>query len=828
MLSAPLPVLLSPIVKRGGIDSPMSSLIRDLRFGLRVFVRNPGLTLTAVLSLALGIGANAAIFSVVNGLLLKPFPIPDPERLVLLWESDPTQAGRRMGSTSEATFQDWRHETRSFQTLAGMASTNLSITAGDLPESLFTHRVTAGYFPTLGVQPARGRNFTEQEEQEGARVAILSHATWEKWFNNDPGVVGRTVPFDGEPYQVIGIMPADFRSPIEAVPVQLWVPLALKPTPDRAQRQTLVYGRLADGVTFEAAREEMQRFNQELLRRHPEDMKGRNVGMLPIQEVFVGGIRPALLILLGAGGLLLLIVCSNVAHLLLVRALTRQQEMAVRTALGASRGQILGQLLAESLILAFLGAAAGLFLARLGLPLVKALVPGRPDLPRLDSVTIDTSVLLFTLAVALVTALAFGLAPARMAFSRAALTEGVSVGSARATGGRGRGLLRATLVITEVALVLVLLIGTGLMAKTFLSLGRQKAGENPGQVLLLRTSLRGPAYSEAPARAAFFRQAIESIRGLPEVAAIGGTDLPLLATPRGGERFLVEGAEAPAPGSEPVVQVQAVTPGYFETLGTKVLEGRAFRDEDGPDGMPVALVNRRFAEAFLQGRRPLEQGLVMTESGGTVRRVIGVVEDARVYISPPDPAPILYIPVAQKAPRIMTFVIRTQGVPESLGPHVQEVISRQDPMMTTYGATTLAKAQADADWQSRFSLVLLGVFAALALVLAVTGIYAVISSSVAERTRELSIRTAFGAQPRDLLSMVLRSGLRQAVLGLALGLAASLLFVRVLKSQLYGVAGTDPATYVGLSALLALVVLVACCVPAWRASKVDPMTTLRQ
>jgi putative ABC transport system permease protein len=627
---------------------------------------------------------------------------------------------------------------------------------------------------------------------------------------------------------VIGVLPAGFRSPVEASPVQLWAPLAPKPDPDRKQRQLLVFGRLAEGVSVQAAGEEVSRLTAELVRRYPEEMQGRTAAVQTLQEVFVGGIRPALLTLLGAGGFLLLIVCSNVAHLLLVRALSRKREIAVRTALGAAPRQLLRQLLTESLMLALAGAGIGLLLARLGLSLVKTLVPARFDLPRLDAVAIDGRVVVFTLAVALVTALIFGMVPARMAFSQAALSEGVSVGSTRATGGRRRGLLRAALVVTEVALVLVLLIGTGLMAKTFLSLGRQKTAEDPNRILLLRTATRGPKYKEGPARTAFFRRTLEAIREVPGVASAGGTDLFLLGNPRGGERFLVEGMPAPAPGSEPVVLVQIITPGYFETLGIPLDQGRMFQDDDGPDAPPVVLVNRRFAETWLKGRQAIGQGLVMTDADGMARRIVGVVGDARVYTSPPDPAPTIFIPGAQKPPQIVTFVVRTRSNPEVLSERVREVIARQDPMMSTFGITTLGKSQSEADWQSRFSLVLLAVFASLALILAVTGIYAVISSGVAERTREFGVRIAFGAKPGDLLSLVLRSGLRQAALGLAFGLAASLLAVRILESQLYGVAATDPATYVTLSALLAAVVLVACCVPAWRASRVDPAITLRQ
>ncbi len=802
----------------------MSALARDLRFGLRSLVRAPGFAAAAVLSLALGMGANAAIFSVVDGLLLKPFPLPSPERVTLLFESDATQAGRRLGGTSEATFADWRREARSFSALGAMTSTNLSLVRGGESESLYIQLITASYFPALGVRPALGRNFSAQEERGGEQVVLLSYALWQRLFAGDRGVVGRVVELDNKSCQVIGVMPADFRSPLEPVPVQLWAPLAPSAKPDRQQRQWVVYGRLADGVTLERARAEIADLTARLLHHYPKEMEGRQARVIPIQEVFVGGFRPALLILLGAGGLLLLIVCSNVAHLLLGRSLARQQEIAIRTAVGASPRQILRQLLTESLILAGAGALAGLLLARLGLPLIIGMVPVRPDLPRLDRVTVDARVLLFVFAIALATTLAFGLMPARVAFSRSALGRG----SARATVDRRRGLLRATLVVTEVALVLVLLIGTGLMVRTFLNLSAQKVARAPETVLLLRTSLRGPVYDEGPARAAFFHRALEAIRALPGVATAGGTDLPLLNAKVSGEHFLVEGTEAPPPGAEPVVQVQGISPGYFETLGTKLLEGRSFREDDGARAMPVAMVNRRFVRTFLAGRAPLGQGLIMRESNGEVRRVVGVVDDARLSVTPPDAVPTLYVPAAQRPPTIMTFVVRTRTEPLRFSDRVREVVVRQDPLMVTYGIMTLAKSRADADWQSRFSLALLGVFAALAMILAVTGIYAVISSGVAERTKELGIRAAFGARPGDLLYLVLRNGLRQAFLGLVVGLIASFLFTRLLKSQLYGIAETDPVTYAVLSAAVAMVVLAACLVPAWRASRLDPIEALRR
>ena len=805
----------------------MSNSLQDLRCGLRALLRDRGVTLAAWLSLTLGIGALAATFSVVDGLLLEPLPYAGSDRLVLVWESDLLQPERRMGSASDATFEDWRREARSFDSLSAARGFTLSLTSMDVPESLMTRRITASHFPLLGVAPLFGRNLSSDEEKQGAKVVILSYSAWQRLFGGDRSILGREVQFDNEAYEVIGVMPADFQAPIEPAPVQLWIPLRLNPEElDRQRRRLVVFGRLAEGVSVEAAREEMARLAEELRRRHPEVLAGRGAEVRQLQESLVGGLRPALLMLLGAGILLLLIVCGNVAHLLLLRAVARRREMAVRIALGAGRFHLLRQLVSENLLLCLAGAAAGCAMAFFSLQHFLKLIPRRFYLPRLDDVGIDGSVLLFTLAVTLIVALGFGLVPASLGFSRTDLAGDLSAGNARSTIGRRGHLLRALLVVTEVAFVMALLIGAALMVQTFQHLSRQNAARDPSHVLTLRTALRGPNYQDAGQRSDFYQRAIEAIRAVPGVESGGATNLSLLGNPRGSERFDIVGMAAAEPGSEPEAMLQVVTPTYFETLGIPLLQGRHFSDRDTRQTKGVAIVNRLFAGRYLGDLPPIGQTIGLM-ADGEPREIVGVVDDVRVHNQPPDPVPMIFVPHAQRASATMTFVVRTGTDPELLARSVRAAIGGLDRLMPTYAITTLEQRLEEADWQTRFSMLFLGFFALLALVLAVTGIYAVISSGIAERTREFGVRIAFGARPGDLLAIVLVNGLRLAALGLGIGLGLSLLLSRLLESQLYGVSGTDPLTYVVLSLLLVLTVLAASCVPALRAMRVEPVTALR-
>ncbi|MCP4663427.1 MAG: ABC transporter permease [bacterium] len=803
-----------------------STLHHDLRIGLRMLLGSPLTTLAIWLSLSLGIGSLTAIFSVVNGLLLQPLPYAESQRLVLIWEDAHAEVQRQMGGTSDATFEDWRREARSFESLSALGATSRALTSVEVPESLFTRPATASHFRLLGIEPALGRSFTEQEERQGANLVIVSHEVWQRLFGGDPEIVGRKVELDDEPWEVIGVMPAGYHGPIEPAPVQLWIPIRLNPE-NRRQWRLLVYGRLAEGVPPAAAAEEMSRIADELRGRHPKIQGSRVTRVRPVQEVLVGRFRPELLTVFGAGVFLLLIVCGNVANLLLARALTRHREMAVRTALGARPSHLLRQLVMENLILSLAAAAAGIGLAVFALAQLRLLVPVQLGLPRLDGVAIDARVALFTLAVTLVVALIFGLVPARLALSRTDLNAALGAGGVRTTSRHGR-LLRPLLVIIEVSLSLILLIGTGLMVQTFLNLGHLEAGHDPAHLLTLRTALRGPDYQDAGARIRFFQRTGEAIVALPGVRSAAATDLIFFGIPRGGTRFTLEGTETAAPGSEPEALLQVVTPGYFDTIGAPLLQGRPFDDHDTGDAVGVAIVNRRFLATYLESREPIGQEILSADGSQASWTIVGVVGDLRTFGNPPDPMPTIYVPHAQRPASVMTTVVRTVPKPQSLVRSVQAAITRLDRLMPTYGVATLDEARADADWQARFSVVLLAFFAALALILGLIGIYAVIASGVAERSREFGIRISFGARPGHILAHVLGRSLWLAGLGILIGVVTSALLSRLLETQVYGVTATDPATYVGLSLLLGAAVMAASCVPALRAMRVDPITVLRE
>lgn len=803
-----------------------SALLHDLRIGVRMLFRTPMTTLAVWLSLTLGIGSLTAIFSVVNGLLLSPLPYAESQRLVLVWEDEHAEVQRQMGGTSDATFEDWRREARSFEMLSALGASSRALTSVEVPESLFTRLATASHFSLLGIELALGRTFTEQEEREGAKVVIISHEVWQRLFGGDPEIVGRKVELDNEPWEIIGVMPAGYYDPIEPAPVALWIPVSLDMESRRFPR-LLVYGRLAEGIPLAAAEEEMSRIADELRRRYPEIQGSRVTRVRSVQEVLVGRFRPGLLTVFGAGIFLLLIVCGNVANLLLARALTRHQEMAVRTALGARASQLLRHLVMENLILSLAAAAAGIGLAVFALEQLRILVPVRIGLPRLDGIAIDATVAVFTLAVTLVVALLFGLVPARLALSRTELNAALGSGGMRTTSRHGR-LLRPLLVIIEVALSLILLIGTGLMVQTFLNLGHLEAGDNPAHLLTLRTALRGPAYQDAGARIRFFQRAGEAIAALPGVESAAATDLIFFSIPRGGLRFTLEGTEALPPGSEPEALVQIVTPGYFHTLGAPLVQGRPFNDHDTGEAPSVAIVNRRFLASHLEGREPIGRKIVPADGSGQSWEIVGVVSDLRTFSNPPDPVPTIYVPYAQRPAPVMTTVIRATIEPKSLIRSVQAAINSLDRLMPTYGVATLEEIRADADWQARFSVVLLAFFAVVALILGLIGIYAVIASGVAERSREFGIRISFGARPGNLLITVLGRSLWLAGFGIGIGVLASVLLSRLLEAQVYGVAATDPLTYVGLSLLLGAAVMAASWVPALRAMRVDPITVLRE
>lgn len=805
----------------------MSELFRDLRFALRVLRRRWGITTIAVVALALGIGANTAIFSVVQGVLLDSLPYRDPDRLMLLWESDLASPDRRLGAMSEATYDDLRRQSRSFETLSAVRNTSYSLTGLDVPETPLVRRVTASYFPNFGVEPMLGRAFVAEEDRPaGPKVTILSHSLWQRVYASDPGVLGKTLELDFEPYEIVGVMPADYRSPLEPAPPQLWVPMAADPASlGRRGRPYLVYGRLVPGVSIEAARQELEGLAIELARLHPETNAGRGLALDPIHHVLTGALRPALLAVLAAVGFVLLIACGNVAHLLLGHAMDRRREIAIRVALGADRWVLLRQLGVESLLLALIGGGLGVALAVFSLDPLVAMIPEGFDIPRLDHVSIDLPVLGFAMGLALATGLLFGLGPAQLALSRTALHDDLSAGSVRSTASRRGKFLRAGLVVGEVALSFVLLIGAGLMLQSFLGLSRADPGFDPEGVLTFRTGLRGEAYAEPWQRVDFFQRVSEELARLPGVSAVAVANRLPPTLPVESEAFTLEGAAPVAEGSEPRALLRVVTPSFFDTLSIPRLQGRGLSTHDTADTPAVALVNQQFAELHLGDGPVLGRGILL---GSERIEVVGVVGNVRTVGNPPDPQPTLYRPHAQLALPTMSFALRGDGDPMAQLPAVRSVLAGFDPLLPVYSIRDLEEALINTDWRPRFTMQLLTLFAALALVLALIGIYAVLSSDVADRRREFGIRMTFGAHRRDILWSVVLGTLYRVAWGIAFGVVGAWWLGRLLASQLYGVSATDVVTYTLLAGVVTLVALLASSLPALRATRVDPAVVLQQ
>ncbi|MCP4663428.1 MAG: ABC transporter permease [bacterium] len=803
-------------------------LVRDLGTGLRMLRRRPATPFVVWLSLTLAIGAAATIFSVVNTLLLQPPPYRASDRLVYAWASDPNQSNY---AVSTGTFEDWRRQARSFESLAALLPTAFSLTAQELPETPFSRGVTANYFSLFGVEPILGRVFSEQEVRDDFRGVILSRSLWQRQFGGDPSIVGRRVELDYEPWEVIGVM--EFLSPLEPSPVQMWVPLALPPELiNRRYRRLAVWGRLAPDVSRQDAEQELNRLIDEARDRDPA-LAGREARIHGVREMMMGRFKPAVLTLFGAGCLLVLIVCGNAAHLLLDRARRRQREIAVRSTLGAERVDMLRQLLSEHLILFLAAAGAAVAVASLGIGWLQSVIPMRFGLPHLDGVRIDGWVLLFTFGIALVTAFVLGLVFNRLV--RRQLAAEPEVAHARSTTARRVHLLRDGFVVLMLAGTLVLLVGSGLVVQSLLSVRRHEVGRDPRQVLTLRTSLRGAGYRDPARRIGFYQQAQEVIAALPEVEAAGATDLIPLINPRQGTRFSVPGmttiASEPTASeptaSEPRALLQIVTPTYFEALGVALISGRAFDHQDTVEAPRVAIVNGLFAARYLGNQPPLGQHLELADGSAEVRRIVGVVDDLRAFDNPPEPEPAIYLPHAQRPAGTMSWIVRTRSDPEALAPEVQTAIGQLDRMPSVYRFRSLARCRAEADWQSRFITVLLGLFAAVALIQALTGIHAVIAAGAWERQRELAVRMAYGAHSGLVLAVWGRALVLTAV-GIGLGLVASLILSPLVAGQLHGIGARDPLTYVAVALLLAGLLLAVSWVPARRVLKAAPAGRLRE
>lgn len=798
----------------------MTILLQDARYAVRMLLKNPGFTFVGVIALALGIGANAGIFSVVNAVLLRPLPYDQPERLVVLRENKLPQFPEF--SVSPGNFLDWQKQNTAFEKLVAITGAAYNLVAGNEPERLRGARVSAGTFEMLKVTPSLGRTFLDEEDQPGHEgVVILSEGLWKRRFGSDPDIVGQPVTLGGNPYTIIGVMPATFRFPDRET--ELWTPIAF--TARQAQQHGSHYlstiGRLKPGVTFEQASAEMTGIAGRLAEQYPGSNAGWSVNVFSMQEYAVRDIKLALLVLLGAVGLVLLIACSNVANLQLARAAARQKEIAIRSALGASRWRVVRQLLTESVLLAVAGGAVGLLLAVWGNGLLLSFAPD--DLPRVKDVSLDGRVLGFTLVVSLLTGVIFGLVPALQA-GNIRLNEILKEGARGSTGGHHT--VRSVLVVLEVAISLVLLVGAGLLIRSFYRLQQVNPGFNPNKAMAVSINLPGRKYPQGDQQSAFFTELIGRVSALPGVKAVGATQsLPIQSDFLVG--FKIDGRPPAAPGEDVSTNYYAVTTGYFEAMGIPLLRGRLFTEQDNKTAPSVAIIDEALAKKFFPDEDPIGKRISLSQGTERYREIVGIVGDVKQYGLAQPTTWQSYEPYLQSTFGGMTLVLRTDGDPTTLTSAIRSEVLAVDKEQPVSGIRTLEQMVADSISQQRFSMLLLGVFAAVALILAVVGLYGVMSHSVTQRTHEIGIRAALGAQNMDIIKLVLSQGMILALIGVLIGLGASYALTQVMTTLLFGVTATDTLTFVGISVLLIGVALGACFVPARRALKVDPIVALR-
>ena len=799
----------------------MRTLLQDLRYGARVLRRRPGFTAVAVFALALGIGANTAIFSVVEAALIRPLPYDRPDRLVWMYEDAPDVPNRWV---SYPNFLDWRERSRSFEAMSTIRGWSMTLTGdGGEPESLNARMVSAEYFDVMRARPFIGRAFAREEDRPGAApVTVLSYDFWQRRFGGDEKLIGKTVTLDERPFTVVGVMPREFR---HQGPPPLWVLMGqFAGEGGWTQRDTRVAGmvvaRLREGVSVEQARDDMAAVKEGLTRESPYQNAGHVIRVIPLQESIVGATRAPLLLMFGAVGFVLLIACANVANLLLARATARGREFAVRAALGASRRRLLRQMLVESLLLSALGGAAGLMLAWWGVDLLRAAEP--PGLPLVARAGLNGRVALFTFGLTLLTALVFGLAPAWRA-AGVAVNEALKAGAPQAGSATG-GRLRGALVVTEIALAFVLLVGAGLMTRSLLRLLNSNPGFDPENVLTMSVTLPRERYAGTAEVNRFQRELLARVSSLPGVrAACVSNSLPGLGAWQ--TDIAVEGMPANKAGEELNVDWSIVSEDYFEVMRVPVLRGRAFTEREALEGSPVVLVDENLARRFWPGGDAV--GKRIKYDSPTPHEVIGVVANVRNFGSEAEGRIRIYTPLG-RAPlsRGATLSLRAESNAEGLTQAVARQIHEMDPDLAVADVETMAQVYGREAGPRRFGAALLALFAAVALALAAVGIYGVMAYAVAQRTREIGVRVALGAQGRDVLRLVVGQGMRLVLLGIGLGVAGALALTRLMSGMLYGVAPTDPLTFSAIALLLAAVALLACLVPARRATKVDPMVAL--
>jgi putative ABC transport system permease protein len=811
----------------------MGTLWQDIRYGLRMLVKSPSVSIVATIALALGIGANTAIFSVVNAVLLQPLPFPNSDALMSVWEQNQTRGSGR-NAYSYPNFFDLRDQNHVFEHIAAYHDSDFTLTGQGQPVMLHGTVASADLFSVLGVKPMLGRTPTAAEDKltESGRVVVLSERLFASRFNSDPNVINKTITLNGHSLTIIGVMPKGFEFPIQNDPLDLWTTIADDATgkePVTAQRGAhflRLIGRLKTGITQTQAQADVDTIGARLAQQYPDTNTNKGIYIEPTLKALVGDVRPALLIMLGAVACVLLIACANVANLLLARAMTRHKEMALRSALGASRLRVVRQLLTESVLLSFAGGVLGLALAVWWSDLLVAL--GKKDIPRAIQVGLDWRVLGFTLGVTLLTGFVFGLVPA-LHLSKTDLTESLKEGRG-AGGGARKNRVRGVLVVAELALAVVLLVGAGLLIQSFWRLQHVNSGLQAQNVLTFNVSLPEVRYSTEK-QARFYRDLTNRVRSLPGVQSASAA-LPL---PLSGDRFSISfqiDGRPVAPKDEPVADLFMTEPDYFRTMGIPMLQGRDFNERDDHGSTPVVIVSDKFARQFFPGENPLgkriQPGISTWENDdSTMREIVGVVADIHNRALNIDPKPVYYLPQSQVPLNELSMVVKTSNDPHALINSVTREVEAMDSELPVFGVKTMDEYVSSSVAAPRFNTTLLSIFASVALVLTIIGLYGVMSYSVAQRTNEIGIRMALGAQARDVLGLIVKDGVKIVSVGVLLGIGGALALTRLMESLLFGVTTRDPLTFVAIVGLLSLVAMLACYIPAWRATRVDPLEALR-
>ena len=808
----------------------METLIKDIRYGVRGLLKRPGFTVIALITLALGIGANTAIFSVVNAVLLRPLQFRDPEQLVVVWE-EASFAGFPTNTPAPANYVDWKNQNQSFVDMAAAASSSFNITGDGEPERIAANSVNANFFQLFGVQPLLGRGFLPEEDRPGGnKVAVLSYSLWQSRYGGDRGIINREILLNGEKHTVVGVMPAGFQ--FLENDVRLWVPLALdqEELANRGGHYLQVIARLKPGVALSQAQADMNGVMRRIAVDHPGETFDGKLGavVMPLRDQLVGDSRSSLTVLLVAVAFVLLIACANVAGLLLARAVARRREIALRMALGAARVRVVRQLLTESLLLAIVAGVLGSVLAYVSFTFLQGLIPEQMALSA--SLTLDVRILVFTLAISIVTGIIFGLVPALQA-AKFDLNDALKQSSTRAT---ASSRLRSTLIVFEVALSIVLLVGAGLLIQTLFQLFRQYSVLEPEKILTLRTILPREKYKEAPQRDNFYQQVLQRVEHLPGVVSAGYSTSVPLSWKGGTSGFYPEGVKAPIPGMSYDANHRQVSANYLQAMNIPLREGRYFDNHDNAQSMAVAIVNETMARQYWPGENALGRRFKIGDPEDATRpwtQIVGIVGDVRqMGIDEPVKAE-MYLPYQQVnhnpwfIPR--DLAIRTSGDTSNLVGAVRQIIREVDPDQPISNVATMEEVLGTEAAQRRMGMIMLVGFALLALLLASLGIYGVLAYFVTQHTSEIGVRQALGATPRDILLLVLKKGMGLTLVGVAIGLVSAFALTRLMSSLLFGVKASDPLTFVAVPLLLAFVALLACYIPARRATKVDPLVALR-